>query len=175
MAVFVAVLLAAWLYVTSFPMAFLESGYPSWVAKSTMLRNCQLGQVAFFGDSRLDAGIVPALTETTVRVSRVVAQAGDASPESVFDVESLNLIFAFSDCKHLFQRDQITSLGLRFLEEVQLHEDTIFCANYLHKSTSIGMVDDYVARTAAKVMHNAHVLDARVRLASGDGMLQLGN
>jgi hypothetical protein len=60
-AVFAAVLLAAWLYVVSFPMAFLERGYPSWVAKSTMLRECQLGRIAFFGDSRLEAGVVPAL------------------------------------------------------------------------------------------------------------------
>jgi hypothetical protein len=60
-AVFAAVLLVVWLYVLSFPMAFLESGYPSWVAKSTMLRECQLGRIAFFGDSRLDAGVVPAL------------------------------------------------------------------------------------------------------------------
>jgi len=60
-AVFAAVLLAVWLYVISFPMAFLETGYPSWVAKATMLRECQLGQIAFFGDSRLHAGVVPAL------------------------------------------------------------------------------------------------------------------
>lgn len=59
--VFAGSLLAAWLYIAAFPIAFLESGYPSWVAKSTMLRNCQLGSIAFFGDSRLDAGIVPAL------------------------------------------------------------------------------------------------------------------
>nr|WP_294517454.1 hypothetical protein [uncultured Rhodopila sp.] len=55
------VLLAAWLYVYSFPMAFLESGYPSWVAKSMMLRDCRIGRIALFGDSRLEAGVVPAL------------------------------------------------------------------------------------------------------------------
>jgi hypothetical protein len=60
-AVFAAAMLATWGYVASFPMAFLESGYPSWVAKSTMLRECQLGRIAFFGDSRLHAGIIPAL------------------------------------------------------------------------------------------------------------------
>jgi hypothetical protein len=38
-----------------------------------------------------------------------------------------------------------------------------------------GHIDDYVARTAAKVMRNAHVLDARAGLASGDGILQLGS
>lgn len=38
-----------------------------------------------------------------------------------------------------------------------------------------GHIDDYVARTAAKVMRDAHVLDARAGLASGDGMLQLGS
>lgn len=38
-----------------------------------------------------------------------------------------------------------------------------------------GHIDDYVARTTAKVMRDAHVLDARAGLASGDGMLQLGS
>ncbi len=38
-----------------------------------------------------------------------------------------------------------------------------------------GHIDDYVARTAAKVMRDAHVLDARAGLVSGDGMLQLGS
>lgn len=66
-AVFVAVLLAVWLYVVSFPMAFLESGYPSWVAKTTMLRECQLGSIAFFGNSRLDAGVVPVLLPVAAR------------------------------------------------------------------------------------------------------------
>jgi hypothetical protein len=60
-AVFAAVVLAAWLYVVSFPMAFLEGGYPAWVAKSTMLAECRVGSIAFFGDSRLEAGVVPAL------------------------------------------------------------------------------------------------------------------
>ena len=60
-AVFCAVLLAAWLYVLGFPMAFLPGGYPAWVARSDMLRECQLGRIAFFGDSRLEAGVVPAL------------------------------------------------------------------------------------------------------------------
>jgi hypothetical protein len=60
-AMFVATLIATWGYVASFPMAFLESGYPSWVAKSIMLRECQLGRIVFFGDSRLHAGIIPAL------------------------------------------------------------------------------------------------------------------
>jgi hypothetical protein len=60
-AVFAGILLVVWLYVLSSPMAFLEGGYPAWVAKSIMLRECQLGRIAFFGDSRLEAGVVPAL------------------------------------------------------------------------------------------------------------------
>lgn len=49
-----------WAYVALFPIAFMESGYASWTAKSAMLQECQLGQVALFGDSRLEAGFVPA-------------------------------------------------------------------------------------------------------------------
>jgi len=37
-----------------------------------------------------------------------------------------------------------------------------------------GHVEKYVALTASKVMQDAHVLDARGRLASGDGTFQLG-
>ena len=55
------VLALVWLYVALMPMAFMESGYPAWVAKSKMLQDCQLGDVAFFGDSRLEAGVIPAL------------------------------------------------------------------------------------------------------------------
>ncbi len=54
------VLLLVWLYVALMPMAFMEGGYPAWVAKSQMLQDCELGDVAFFGDSRLEAGVIPA-------------------------------------------------------------------------------------------------------------------
>ena len=55
-----AVLLVAWVYVALAPMAFMESGYAAWAAKSAMLKECRLGQLAFFGDSRLESGVVPA-------------------------------------------------------------------------------------------------------------------
>lgn len=54
------VLFTVWLYVALAPMAFMESGYAAWAAKSTMLRECRLGQLAFFGDSRLESGVMPA-------------------------------------------------------------------------------------------------------------------
>jgi hypothetical protein len=59
-----AVFLAAWAYIAFAPMAFSESGYASWKAKQAMLDGCQLGQLAFFGDSRLEAGVIPALLAT---------------------------------------------------------------------------------------------------------------
>ncbi len=49
-----------WIYTAARPDAFMESGYASWAAKKAMLADCQLGQIAFFGDSRLEAGLVPA-------------------------------------------------------------------------------------------------------------------
>jgi hypothetical protein len=55
-----SVVLAAWIYVISFPMGFLEHGYPSWIAKETMLRDCRLGKISFFGDSQVEASIIPA-------------------------------------------------------------------------------------------------------------------
>ena len=54
------VLLLAWIYVALAPMAFMESGYAAWAAKKTMLRECRLGELTFFGDSRLEAGVIPA-------------------------------------------------------------------------------------------------------------------
>lgn len=58
-------LLMVWIYVLTFPMAFLGSGYASWVAKETMLQECRLGTIAFFGDSKVEAGIIPAALPVT--------------------------------------------------------------------------------------------------------------
>lgn len=59
----------AWVYVTVFPLAFLESGYTSWLAKETMLGQCDLGKIMFFGNSRVEAGIVSvSLPETTTNI-----------------------------------------------------------------------------------------------------------
>jgi poly(ribitol-phosphate) beta-N-acetylglucosaminyltransferase len=49
---------------------------------------------------------------------------------------------AFSDCKHLFRRDRVTELGLRFDESLRWSEDTVFSAKYVAAST-VDMVDDY--------------------------------
>src|SRR3954453_7106131 len=56
-----AVFVAVWAYIAFAPMAFLESGYATWQAKRAMLQDCQLGQIAFVGHSRLGSGVVPAL------------------------------------------------------------------------------------------------------------------
>lgn len=84
------VFLAVWAYVASMPMAYMESGYAAWAAKAAMLRECRLGQIAFFGDSRLEAGVVPALLPvqasnfglaagTAVEVESAVRRAVDCS------------------------------------------------------------------------------------------------
>jgi RepB DNA-primase from phage plasmid len=46
---------------------------------------------------------------------------------------------------------------------------------YLAEQRKRGHVDDYVALTASNVMKDADVIAARARLASGDGMFQLGS
>jgi hypothetical protein len=48
-----------WAYTASLPMAFLDRDYPAWVAKRTLLRSCDLGEISFFGDSRAMASIDP--------------------------------------------------------------------------------------------------------------------
>jgi len=50
---------AAWTYTSLLPMAFLESGYPIWVAKQAILSGCRFGDVLILGDSRPEAGIIP--------------------------------------------------------------------------------------------------------------------
>ena len=75
-AILVVLVLAAWLYAVALPMAFLPSGYPSWVAKSEMLRTCQIGRIAFFGDSRTEAGVIPA--QLPVESSNLGVAAGTA-------------------------------------------------------------------------------------------------
>ena len=48
----------AWTYIATFPMTFLPSGYPVWVAKKYMLDHCDLGEIMEFGDLLLEAAIV---------------------------------------------------------------------------------------------------------------------
>jgi hypothetical protein len=55
-----------WAYILAFPMAFLEGGYPAWVAKERMIAECDLGDLAVFGDSQAQAGFVPLRLPGTV-------------------------------------------------------------------------------------------------------------
>jgi len=91
-AALLGVLLAVWAYVLIFPMGFLESGYPSWVAKETMLDECRLGRISFFGDSRVEAGIVPAALP--VEASNLGVAAG--TPIEVYAAVQHTL-----QCEHL--------------------------------------------------------------------------
>jgi len=77
---------AAWAYTATQGNRFLESGYSVWNAKHAMLRNCDLGEVAVFGDSRADSAVIPA------RFSRVATNlgfAGGTPIENYFFVKSL--------------------------------------------------------------------------------------
>jgi hypothetical protein len=65
-----ATLALAWAYVLIAPMAFLESGYAVWSAKQAMLRGCDLGTLAVFGDSHPEAAIMPErLSEKAANIS----------------------------------------------------------------------------------------------------------
>ena len=55
-----------WLFVACAPMAFLSRDYPLLIAKRTLIDACRPGVVAFFGDSRAVAGIVPASMDLPV-------------------------------------------------------------------------------------------------------------
>lgn len=61
-----AVLATSWAFTSTQRIRFLESGYAVWEAKQSLLRKCELGDVAIFGDSRIDSAIVPARMKKTV-------------------------------------------------------------------------------------------------------------
>lgn len=70
-----------------------------------------------------------------------------ATYESTFRGSSMTrdwepLMIAFSDCKHLFRRDRLEALGLRFAEDVNFGEDTLFSGTFVVPET-LSMVDDY--------------------------------
>ena len=60
LAAMLSVIGLAWVYVVAAPMAFLPGGYPNWVAKMDLLDQCRLGEIMFLGDSRVEAGVIPA-------------------------------------------------------------------------------------------------------------------
>lgn len=76
----------AWVYTATQGNRFLESGYAVWHAKGTLLRECDLGDVAVFGDSRADSAVIPA------RLSKAATNlgfAGGTPIENYFFVKSL--------------------------------------------------------------------------------------
>ena len=46
-----------WTYVGVAKLAFLPGGYPSWLAKMSIMSECKAGGIDFFGNSRVEAGI----------------------------------------------------------------------------------------------------------------------
>lgn len=65
-AVAAAVIVVAWIYVAVGKLGFLPSGYPSWLAKMALLQDCPADAVYFFGNSRVEAGIMPGLIGPSV-------------------------------------------------------------------------------------------------------------
>ena len=50
-----------WGWVAAMPLAYLDPEYPAWLAKTELLRLCDLGEIVVVGDSRAAVGILPAL------------------------------------------------------------------------------------------------------------------
>jgi hypothetical protein len=48
-----------WLWVLVMPLAFLDPEYPSWLAKQTLLANCDVGDTVILGDSRAATAMMP--------------------------------------------------------------------------------------------------------------------
>ena len=70
---------AVWLYVLLAALAFMPSGYSEFAAKRAILRACQPSTVSFFGDSRVEAGIIPA----RLRVAAANLGIGGGTPIEV--------------------------------------------------------------------------------------------
>jgi hypothetical protein len=58
-ATFLLVMTAAWYWVSSHPMSYLDLEYPMWKAKSDMLDRCETGSMPVLGDSKTVASISP--------------------------------------------------------------------------------------------------------------------
>lgn len=83
----VAVVLGlSWLYTATQRERFLETGYSVWNAKRSLVSNCDMGQVAIFGDSRADSALVPARLK---KVATNLAFAGGTPIENYFFVKSM--------------------------------------------------------------------------------------
>jgi hypothetical protein len=65
-----------WVWVTTMPMAFMDSEYASWRAKLVMLDRCDVGELVVLGDSRAAADIIPA--RLPVRVTNLAIGGGEA-------------------------------------------------------------------------------------------------
>jgi len=83
----VAVVLGiSWLYTSTQRSRFMETGYAVWDAKRTMVSNCDVGQVAVFGDSRADSALIP---DRLKKVATNLAVAGGTPIENFFFVKSV--------------------------------------------------------------------------------------
>jgi hypothetical protein len=76
----------SWIYTSTQAVRFLESGYSVWDAKRTLLRDCNLGDVAVFGDSRADSAFIPARMS---KLSTNFGFAGGTPIENYFFVKSI--------------------------------------------------------------------------------------
>lgn len=83
----VAVVLGiAWMYTATQRGRFLETGYSVWSAKRSLVSNCDVGQIAIFGDSRADSALIPASLK---KVVTNLAVAGGTPIENYFFVKSM--------------------------------------------------------------------------------------
>jgi hypothetical protein len=85
LAVGLAAVLAVGVFVREKPMGFMESGYASRVAQRDMIAACDFGELAFFGDSMVEAAVMP----RKLSMKSVNLAFGAASPiELYYWVES---------------------------------------------------------------------------------------
>lgn len=65
-----------WLWVATMPMGFMETEYPSWLAKRLMLERCDVGEAIILGDSRAAADILPG--RLPMRTTNLAVGGGEA-------------------------------------------------------------------------------------------------
>lgn len=81
-----ALLASAWIFTGTQRHRFLESGFAVWDAKQTILRTCKLGNLAVFGDSRIDSAFIPARMTST---ASNLGFAGGTPIENYFFVQKM--------------------------------------------------------------------------------------
>jgi hypothetical protein len=107
-----------WAWVASVPLAFMDSEYPSWLAKRILLERCDLGEVLVVGDSRAAADILP--ERMPFRMTNLAVGGGEAIEATAVVNRALQcptpprMVIVSLDPGHFVRRDLFWQRSVRY-------------------------------------------------------------